>query len=165
MRDWSSDVCSSDLGNNGQNFEPVVTPTPTPTPEATPTPEPVETPAEATAGPTDVPELESPTINLDVFTKPTDGSGTGDDTRETTVPSQTSGTTQSTVTPAPKTTATPAPTSQSLKKGMDGDRVKDMQKRLKQLGYYSGKEDGKFLLRSEERRVGKECRSRWSPYH
>ena len=22
-----------------------------------------------------------------------------------------------------------------------------------------------FLLRSEERRVGKECRSRWSPYH
>src|SRR5690606_756121 len=25
-------------------------------------------------------------------------------------------------------------------------------------------EDG-FLRRSEERRVGKECRSRWSPYH
>ena len=30
--------------------------------------------------------------------------------------------------------------------------------------------NGKFykmnpLLRSEERRVGKECRSRWSPYH
>ena len=24
-------------------------------------------------------------------------------------------------------------------------------------------DDGKF--RSEERRVGKECRSRWSPYH
>ena len=23
----------------------------------------------------------------------------------------------------------------------------------------------KTLLRSEERRVGKECRSRWSPYH
>ena len=22
-----------------------------------------------------------------------------------------------------------------------------------------------FLFRSEERRVGKECRSRWSPYH
>ena len=22
-----------------------------------------------------------------------------------------------------------------------------------------------FLSRSEERRVGKECRSRWSPYH
>ena len=24
---------------------------------------------------------------------------------------------------------------------------------------------GKTQLRSEERRVGKECRSRWSPYH
>src|SRR5256885_10869461 len=23
----------------------------------------------------------------------------------------------------------------------------------------------RFILRSEERRVGKECRSRWSPYH
>src|SRR5258708_854486 len=34
-----------------------------------------------------------------------------------------------------------------------------------------GKEDGlylgleKLVIRSEERRVGKECRSRWSPYH
>ena len=26
-------------------------------------------------------------------------------------------------------------------------------------------EQPKFLIRSEERRVGKECRSRWSPYH
>ena len=25
--------------------------------------------------------------------------------------------------------------------------------------------DGKITIRSEERRVGKECRSRWSPYH
>src|SRR2546426_11366998 len=25
--------------------------------------------------------------------------------------------------------------------------------------------DGEALFRSEERRVGKECRSRWSPYH
>ena len=24
---------------------------------------------------------------------------------------------------------------------------------------------GSFFFRSEERRVGKECRSRWSPYH
>ena len=29
-----------------------------------------------------------------------------------------------------------------------------------------GRNSGDFLrLRSEERRVGKECRSRWSPYH
>ena len=25
--------------------------------------------------------------------------------------------------------------------------------------------EGTIVLRSEERRVGKECRSRWSPYH
>ena len=25
--------------------------------------------------------------------------------------------------------------------------------------------DINFMVRSEERRVGKECRSRWSPYH
>ena len=24
---------------------------------------------------------------------------------------------------------------------------------------------GTYVVRSEERRVGKECRSRWSPYH
>ena len=28
-----------------------------------------------------------------------------------------------------------------------------------------GKEYQVQLIRSEERRVGKECRSRWSPYH
>src|SRR3712207_8429606 len=28
-----------------------------------------------------------------------------------------------------------------------------------------GRDDGLRLGRSEERRVGKECRSRWSPYH
>ena len=27
------------------------------------------------------------------------------------------------------------------------------------------KKQRSLLLRSEERRVGKECRSRWSPYH
>ena len=27
------------------------------------------------------------------------------------------------------------------------------------------KNDGSEVVRSEERRVGKECRSRWSPYH
>ena len=29
----------------------------------------------------------------------------------------------------------------------------------------SGYINGYYILRSEERRVGKECRSRWSPYH
>ena len=36
------------------------------------------------------------------------------------------------------------------------------------LGYIEYTADTKsanIVLRSEERRVGKECRSRWSPYH
>ena len=33
------------------------------------------------------------------------------------------------------------------------------------LAHISGKMRMHYLLRSEERRVGKECRSRWSPYH
>src|SRR3712207_1400486 len=33
------------------------------------------------------------------------------------------------------------------------------------LGDYEGLPDREELWRSEERRVGKECRSRWSPYH
>ena len=31
--------------------------------------------------------------------------------------------------------------------------------------YRSSLKDPLFYIRSEERRVGKECRSRWSPYH
>src|SRR2546426_520680 len=31
--------------------------------------------------------------------------------------------------------------------------------------YYLGRLRDRFAGRSEERRVGKECRSRWSPYH
>ena len=34
----------------------------------------------------------------------------------------------------------------------------------KLIGYYE-KHEYRNLERSEERRVGKECRSRWSPYH
>ena len=31
--------------------------------------------------------------------------------------------------------------------------------------YESVEEGANYIARSEERRVGKECRSRWSPYH
>ena len=31
--------------------------------------------------------------------------------------------------------------------------------------YPAAKPNGLAVVRSEERRVGKECRSRWSPYH
>ena len=41
---------------------------------------------------------------------------------------------------------------------MDGYHVMDEEGNRSGYGY-------DFLRRSEERRVGKECRSRWSPYH
>ena len=50
-------------------------------------------------------------------------------------------------------------------------RVKEVNAQRLQTAIRQGKavrsEDGKyhFSARSEERRVGKECRSRWSPYH
>ena len=34
-----------------------------------------------------------------------------------------------------------------------------------QPGFLKMPEDYQSIMRSEERRVGKECRSRWSPYH
>ena len=36
-------------------------------------------------------------------------------------------------------------------------------RRRKKVCVFCGKENNE--IRSEERRVGKECRSRWSPYH
>ena len=38
---------------------------------------------------------------------------------------------------------------------------------LEEIGVYGavGRDKRDRVLRSEERRVGKECRSRWSPYH
>ena len=44
-------------------------------------------------------------------------------------------------TPGP---ATPTPTPSSLKKGMSGTLVKNLQQRLKDLGYYTGSVDGDF---------------------
>ena len=35
----------------------------------------------------------------------------------------------------------------------------------KQVVQYLKNKDQDYIDRSEERRVGKECRSRWSPYH
>ena len=41
----------------------------------------------------------------------------------------------------------------------------EIQLELVGVGYKAEAKDQLLDLRSEERRVGKECRSRWSPYH
>ena len=47
--------------------------------------------------------------------------------------------------------------------------VNDLPNRLigiaKDLEYPIFRKNDSYPIRSEERRVGKECRSRWSPYH
>ena len=41
-----------------------------------------------------------------------------------------------------------------------------LKRAVKELGTWIGKSGNALIYgRSEERRVGKECRSRWSPYH
>ena len=40
-----------------------------------------------------------------------------------------------------------------------------MELRKKNLHMMQKKSEAQNQIRSEERRVGKECRSRWSPYH
>ena len=44
-------------------------------------------------------------------------------------------------------------------------RISRISKSLENFGYIRKIRNGEFKIRSEERRVGKECRSRWSPYH
>jgi len=47
---------------------------------------------------------------------------------------------------------------------MTADRAQTVLKVL-ESARLNGNEIETLLARSEERRVGKECRSRWSPYH
>ena len=47
-----------------------------------------------------------------------------------------------------------------------GAKFEELKREVTQAGdKFKENFNAKELLRSEERRVGKECRSRWSPYH
>ena len=55
-----------------------------------------------------------------------------------------------------------------LSKKMQGSeyrKIQKLQQGTKQKSFSTEVLFQKLYLRSEERRVGKECRSRWSPYH
>src|SRR3712207_7731153 len=49
--------------------------------------------------------------------------------------------------------------------GKNRDRERPQAEECRQSGEYENEGEKPALTRSEERRVGKECRSRWSPYH
>ena len=51
-----------------------------------------------------------------------------------------------------------------IKSGQSGGEADDGDRQIAGIVTNCGIE-GNYTLRSEERRVGKECRSRWSPYH
>ena len=55
------------------------------------------------------------------------------------------------------------PSEREIQLILDSCRYEELKEAIR-LGYYDGLKL-KDILRSEERRVGKECRSRWSPYH
>src|SRR2546430_1070243 len=67
-------------------------------------------------------------------------------------------------TPAPSSTSAlcPPPTSASTPAGTSATRCSAV---LISLGTPTIMISPSYVVRSEERRVGKECRSRWSPYH
>ena len=54
------------------------------------------------------------------------------------------------------------PLADSLMSQLQGQPLQQM---ADQLGLAPAQAGEAVLCRSEERRVGKECRSRWSPYH
>ncbi len=54
------------------------------------------------------------------------------------------------VTPTPSPSPSPTPNANLLKYGAEGDKVRSMQQRLKDLGYLSGKADGMFGYGTED---------------
>src|SRR2546426_11360891 len=74
--------------------------------------------------------------------------------------------------PQPRSPKSSVVTSRDIQEAADGLRGIARRTQLlyvEELGAHLKLENeqpiGAFKIRSEERRVGKECRSRWSPYH
>src|SRR3712207_9151386 len=69
--------------------------------------------------------------------------------------------------PIPDSTGlTPLETEQAVYTMLtDEDKLREFKEDCEVDFAYAVDGTGRFRVRSEERRVGKECRSRWSPYH
>ena len=97
------------------------------------------TTAVPTASPTPPPEN---TVNWDPWGSATTSPGTSPSITAPVIATTPPIHTIEVVTPRPTSTPTPAPT--SIKKGASGAAVRQIQQRLKALGYYSGTVDGDF---------------------
>ena len=59
----------------------------------------------------------------------------------------------------------PAPAEEKVGGIIIPDTAKEKPQRGKVVATGKGTKDEEMILKEGERRVGKECRSRWSPYH
>ena len=122
------------LNNNNLPFATIA-------PQATATPTPTRAPAQQTNS------AAEPTVNWDDW-----GAVNTPASTSPLVSAPPAGATIAVVTMKPTNTpgpATPTPTPASLKNGMSGQLVRQMQQRLKELGYYTGSVDGDFGANTE----------------
>lgn len=118
------------VGTGGQQFDTVITPTPSTT--ATPTPAPTNQ-----AGQSDWADWD---FSTDTATNPPSNVIPLDSTSPALTVNPLGG---ATATPAPSA-STGTPSSDTLKSGSEGAAVKQLQTKLKELGYYTGSVDGKY---------------------
>ena len=143
--DLSGNVDNLGVGSNNLPFDPVVY---TEAPTASPTPTAIPAGAFATGEPTvGVPNVSWPGDNTGTQGNQPGIGGMNNPGVTTTRPSI-GVTTANPGTNRPASTNTPAPS--SLKKGASGDSVKALQRRLKELGYYTGSVDGDFGENTEK---------------
>ena len=142
--DLSGDVNNLGVGSNNLPFDPVYY---TEAPTASPTPTAVPAGAFGTSEPTNgVPNVSWPGDNTGTQPNQTGIGVSNNPGVATTRPSI--GVTTANPSTRPSSTSTPAPS--SLKRGATGDSVRALQRRLKELGYYTGSVDGDFGENTEK---------------
>ena len=144
--DLSGNVSNLGVGSNNLPFDPVSY---TDAPTATASPTAVQAGAFDTPEPMNgVPNVSWPGDNTGVVQSNQPGVNVTNNPGVTTTRPIIGVTTANPGTNRPASTNTPAPS--SLKKGDSGDSVKALQRRLKELGYYTGSVDGDFGENTEK---------------
>ncbi len=136
------------VGNQGQDFQNVITPTPTVT--VTPTPAPTSNAVDWSSWDFGADTATNPPSQV-APTAPSLPGSTAGVTAPTSAPNIVTSTVSAPPQATPRPTSTPtAKPSSTLKEGSEGSDVKRLQQRLKDLGYYTGSVDGKFGKGTEQ---------------